>query len=559
MLNYNLNIIGALSKAGIASKDATITWTYSYFPITLGTFNIDAPNSTAVGITTNGAAGAFTIPYSPFIENPSSLMVASITGSTAPITGSTTMSIFITSAEYETVSAIARFGEKTNNLAAYAGYILSASIHPAAYQTYNVSASIEHVRGNLSNSPINWRTSGSTYTSAQFNIKKDESVLMVSSSMTSSASGSFNNEYALNLTASLNGKDYIWYSSSSFKQVTQSLIIPEIGINLVSYTTASYLTASWYALPDTASYNVTASVVTVPYEPYYIEEYIMIGGGGAGAIGGRNQASLSGGGGGAGAVVSGSGMFIFADSVYDVTVGDGGLSSEESGSASGADSSFVTASVYYLRAPGGGAGGFSGGSGGGNTGGPQQYQQNPGLPSLPATGSGTWFTNITGSRGGDGCLVGTPSAPAGLFSISGGGGGATGPGQNASCGQACNDGGLGGPGITNALVEALLGVSASLATGGDGGLAPGGCSDSLGGNGTDALYYGGGGQGGHGDGNSNNFWRGGYGKQGVFILKYLGTQKGRGGTVTYDGTYTYHTFTSSGKFYSTANLLPDYV
>ena len=217
MLNYNLNIIGALSRAGISSKNATITWTYSYFPITLGTFNIDAPNSNATGITINGSAGFFSIPYSPFIEDPSSLMIASITGSSCPITGSTTMSISITSAEYETISSSAKFGDKTNNLGDYAGYILTASVHPAAYQTYNVSGSIEHVRGNLSNAAINWGISGSKQSNAQFNIKKDATVLMVSSSVTQSKSDTFNNEFALNLTASLNGKDYIWYSSSSFK------------------------------------------------------------------------------------------------------------------------------------------------------------------------------------------------------------------------------------------------------------------------------------------------------------------------------------------------------
>jgi hypothetical protein len=32
------------------------------------------------------------------------------------------------------------------------------------------------------------------------------------------------------------------------------------------------------------------------------------------------------------------------------------------------------------------------------------------------------------------------------------------------------------------------------------------------------------------------------------IIRYLGTQKGNGGTVTSAGGYTYHTFTTSGTF-----------
>jgi hypothetical protein len=294
----------------------------------------------------------------------------------------------------------------------------------------------------------------------------------------------------------------------------------------------------------------------------------MIGGGGAGGQGGRNQAGMSGGGGGAGAVVSGSQMLVLADSRYTVTIGSGGTSNEASSSLSGNESSFVTSSIYYLRAPGGGAGGSSGGdgvtganggSGGGATGGPQQKESYSGSLSLPATGSGIWFTNITGSAGGNGYSARFPSAPTFIFSIAGGGGGATSPGSNASTLDLCSGNAPGGTGIANPLVASLLGVSASLATGGDAGDPPGGCSDAVGSNGIPATVYGGGGAGGSGDGNVNNYWSGGAGYQGVFIMKYLGTQKGRGGTVTYDGTYTYHTFTSSGIFYSTANILPDYV
>ena len=41
---------------------------------------------------------------------------------------------------------------------------------------------------------------------------------------------------------------------------------------------------------------------------------------------------------------------------------------------------------------------------------------------------------------------------------------------------------------------------------------------------------------------------GGDGSAGIVIIRYLGTQRGTGGTVTSTGGYTYHTFTSSGTF-----------
>lgn len=558
MLNYNLNIIGgALGKFSGAVRDASIQWRFDHNIITLGTFNIDAPNSTATGITADGATGNFDLPGT-FVNDPSYYAITSITGSSCPITGSTTMSILING----DVASIQRFGDKTSNLGDYAGYILTSSFAPAADTLYEIAGLITHIRGNLSTASINWNVSGSVQSNAQFDIKKDTTVLMASSSVTQSNSGTFNNEYALNLTASLNGKDYIWYSSSSFKQITQSLIIPEIGVNLVSYTTASYLTASWYALADTASYNVTASVLLKPYEPYYIEEYIMLGGGGAGGL--ANSAGSTGGGGGAGAVVSGSQMLILPDSRYIVTIGGGGIGTVTSDS--GRDSSFVSESFFYLKAPGGGGGGtnnapgVSGGSGGGATGGDINGTKiYLGGDSLPATGSGNFLSNITGSKGGNGYLYAPSPTPGNQFSIAGGGGGANQTGFNAPIQEICNNGASGSNGINNLLLQSVLGITGSIAIGGIGGKAPGGCSAQPGENGATfgEQYTGAGGGGARGAGSGGPFY-GGNGASGSFVLKYLGTQKGRGGVVSYDGTYTYHLFTSSGIFYSTANQLPDY-
>jgi hypothetical protein len=55
---------------------------------------------------------------------------------------------------------------------------------------------------------------------------------------------------------------------------------------------------------------------------------------------------------------------------------------------------------------------------------------------------------------------------------------------------------------------------------------------------------GGGGGGGTRAGSEN----GAAGGSGVVILRYVGAQRGTGGTVTSAGGYTIHTFTSSGTF-----------
>jgi hypothetical protein len=40
----------------------------------------------------------------------------------------------------------------------------------------------------------------------------------------------------------------------------------------------------------------------------------------------------------------------------------------------------------------------------------------------------------------------------------------------------------------------------------------------------------------------------GAGGSGIVIIRYLGSQRGTGGTVVSSGGYTYHTFTSSGTY-----------
>jgi hypothetical protein len=258
----------------------------------------------------------------------------------------------------------------------------------------------------------------------------------------------------------------------------------------------------------------------------YEVDYIVVAGGGSGG-------SDRGGGGGAGGYISGS-ITIFSGSLYTVTVGAGGSGGVNT-YADGNNSVFD--SVTAIKGGGGGSpyastypnkpNGGNGGSGGG------------GSSSSPGTGGSG--TAGQGNAGGTG---------AGASSSAGGGGGAGAAGANASGGN----GGNGGAGLS----DTWTGSSRTLAGGGGGATGPGSSAGSGG--------AGGGGNGSRGDSNANasnasaNTGGGGGGAtgggsaasgsggSGIVIIRYLGAQRGSGGTVTSAGGYTIHTFTTSGTF-----------
>jgi hypothetical protein len=47
---------------------------------------------------------------------------------------------------------------------------------------------------------------------------------------------------------------------------------------------------------------------------------------------------------------------------------------------------------------------------------------------------------------------------------------------------------------------------------------------------------------------SNTAFSSGNGGSGIVIVRYAGSTRGSGGTVTSSGGYTYHTFTTSGTY-----------
>lgn len=235
----------------------------------------------------------------------------------------------------------------------------------------------------------------------------------------------------------------------------------------------------------------------------YDVQYLLVAGGGG--CSGPDSSSNGGGGGGAGGYRALTATLTPGSGGLTVTVGGGGSGSgyqpwntvgQRYGS-SGSASSFNSTS-----ATGGGAGGLlatglSGGSGGGGG-----YQ------------SGISYTNQATYSGGSG---------------------------NAG-GYSPSEGGNGGSGI-------------SYGVGGNGGNLP--SSDRTWLNGTTyaagGVPSGGGSSGAANTGNGARAPRQTYGVSrpggsGIVIIRYAGSTKGSGGTITSSGGYTYHTFTSSGTY-----------
>lgn len=251
------------------------------------------------------------------------------------------------------------------------------------------------------------------------------------------------------------------------------------------------------------------------YDYQYAKVLVVAGGGGSGGNGG--------GGGGGGGVVN-SPIAVFSGT-YAITVGVG------VGGGNGGNSIFsgVTGTITAI---GGGAGGSRdsdfnghlGGSGGGGG----------GAGSATSPGAGT---SGQGNAGGSGYAGGGNAGP-------GGGGGAGSAGANGGD----TIGGNGGNGVVSSVSGSSVYyggggggglVGGFYGTPGIGGLGGGGNGASLGNTGWNGVANTGGGAG----GNANT------GGSGIVIVSYpTNFMIASGGTITYSGGNTVHTFTSSGTF-----------
>jgi hypothetical protein len=270
----------------------------------------------------------------------------------------------------------------------------------------------------------------------------------------------------------------------------------------------------------------------------YTVEYLVVGGGGG--AGTSNGAA----GAGAGGLLNAS-FSATSRTTYSITVGSGGAASTTSSSKGSNGTNSIVASV--VTALGGG------GSGSEDAGNPSNRNGNAGGSGGGGvrTGSGSAGTPGQGNPGGSNVNDGSPHYGGG------GGGGAGAAGTNGSSGGSGN----GGIGLQfSAWATATsTGDSGYYAGGGAGGsyavTAPGSAGTrgtgggGLGGSDKSAPQMAGytntgGGGGGHGAVNT----AGGAGGSGIVILRYLGSQRGSGGTITSAGGYTYHLFTGSGTF-----------
>ena len=278
---------------------------------------------------------------------------------------------------------------------------------------------------------------------------------------------------------------------------------------------------------DTDAVEVYDSSLWKSIKSFYDVEYLVIAGGGSGDYGG-------GGAGGYRCSVAGesSGGNFLAEhplevrdkQAYIVTIGSGGAAY-----ADGNHSKFGP--IVSI----GGGGGMNE-SGNGRVG-------RPG-------GSGVGSRYVTSSGGSPGFGIAGQGFPGGgaadgisAYTAGGGGGGAGAVGGYGNGTTA----GSGGTGISSSIT----GTATTRAGGGGGGTNSGGAVGSGGaggganGSGSTSVNNGGantGGGGGAGNGNSGN------GGSGIVIIRYLGAQRGTGGTVTSSGGYTIHTFTSSGTY-----------
>lgn len=271
----------------------------------------------------------------------------------------------------------------------------------------------------------------------------------------------------------------------------------------------------------------------------YQIEYIVVAGGGSGA----RAPNVGGGGGGAGGAIASSAT-VNVNSTYSIVIGAGGAaySATDGGANAGSNTtafsntcigggtgSYYSPSTGYIGAQNGGSGGgagwnsltgASGTTGQGNAGGSLFFSgATNNLPASGGGGKGAAGSGVDGTSTDNGGAGGAGYnwQSLGTYYAAGGGGGA---GGNGGTGGA---GGTGGGGAGGSL-SSPTGTSGTANTGSGGG-------------GTGPTAY-----------STYPSYPSGAGGSGVVVIRYSGTPKGSGGTVTQSGGYTYHTFTTSGTF-----------
>lgn len=237
-----------------------------------------------------------------------------------------------------------------------------------------------------------------------------------------------------------------------------------------------------------SAWSTPTSFTTASAFTYSVEYLIVAGGGGSSFASFINRA---GGGGGTAATTAS----LATTTVYTVTVGAAGAQN-----ATGGTSSIVT----VASATGGTTAGVSGNG-------------------YVTGGDNTWCYGGAGGAAANG-------SPATGYKGNGGAGGA----GYLWAANSTYYGGGGGGGVY------------STGSGGAGGLGGGGAGAGSGGGGVGATNTGGG-AGGAGR-SAYAASAGSPGGSGIIIIRYAGAQKGTGGTYSFTGGYSYHTFLTSGTY-----------
>ncbi len=315
--------------------------------------------------------------------------------------------------------------------------------------------------------------------------------------------------------------------------ITGGTLNPDGSINFTGPATLK--AGTWIEV--TSSTVTSISTTTTPTTASV--EYLAAGGGGGGggATSLGTNFDASGGGGGAGEVETGSTALALGN--YSVIIGNGGTGGASNGSrGTSGQNTTIGSSITALGGGGGGGSnsaeddGLSGGSGGGGGG------------EASLVTSGTGGTGTAGFNGGAGSSSGEGGGGGGAGAVGGAAPGNGGIGTSSSIsGTSVFYGGGGGGGDAG-------GTSPNPGEGGQGG---GGNGGSTTGTGSPEQATAGqantGGGGGGGGATDNIDMAGANGGSGIAIIRYVtGTLLATGGTVTYSGIYTIHTFTSSDTF-----------
>ncbi len=323
--------------------------------------------------------------------------------------------------------------------------------------------------------------------------------------------------------------------------------IEDPSLTLISATNAVQTTAGVLPQPTIDQYvyqPITSDGTLCTEATPAVKALIVAGGGGGGAN--------HGGGGGGGGVIYNASLSLNAQS-YPIVVGYGGIGSLLYSSGSqGGNSSFNN-----LTAIGGGGGGSrldtnavnqatAGGSGGGGAGAIDSATSLPGAGKAGTAGQGFAGGNGTsdatagnGGGGGGAGIAGGNSTGAGGWGVGNSGIGGNGLSFDISGkSQYYGGGGSGGYWGNDVL---------NIGTAGLGGGGLGGYNYSIGKAGINNTGGGGGGAGGGSPG-------GGSGGSGVVIIAYpSGSMSATGGTISYSGGYTIHTFNKNGNFVVSTN------